>query len=90
MQNRWLRGLLTIVFVVLIVSLLMEFFNAPTQQTSQTPYSTLISETLTNQVTQATVEPATHTVLWTDRSGKHYLTVYPTGYTNELSNDLND
>ncbi|AEJ41830.1 ATP-dependent metalloprotease FtsH [Sulfobacillus acidophilus TPY] len=90
MQNRWLRGLLTIVFVVLIVSLLMEFFNAPTQQTSQTPYSTLISDTLTNQVTQATVEPATHTVLWTDRSGKHYLTVYPTGYTNELSNDLND
>jgi len=90
MQNRWLRGLLTIVFVVLIVSLLMEFFNAPTQQTSQTPYSTLISETLTNQVTQATVEPATHTVLWTDRSGKHYLTVYPTGYTNDLSNDLND
>jgi len=88
MQNRWLRGLLTIVFVVLVVSLLMEFFNAPTQPVSQTPYSTLMQAMSRHQVTQATVESSTHNVDWTASSGKHYVTVYAPGYTNDLSNAL--
>lgn len=89
MQNRWLRGLLTIVFVVLVVSLLMEFFNAPTRQVSQTPYSSLVGAMSSHQVTQATVDPSTHNVDWTNKANKHFVTVYAPGYTNDLSQQLN-
>lgn len=88
MQNRWLRGLLTIVFVVLVVSLLMEFFNAPTSQVSQTAYSTLVADMSRHQVTSATVDSSTHDVDWQTASGTHYVTVYAPGYTYTLSQDL--
>jgi cell division protease FtsH len=88
MQNRWLRGLLTIVFVVLVVSLLMEFFNAPTQPVSQTPYSTLISAIHKHQVASATVEPSSYTVVWVSTSHNHYATTYAPGETNALSETL--
>ncbi len=89
MQNRWLRGLLTIVFVVLVVALLMEFFNAPTQPVSQTPYSTLVSSMAHRQVTSATVSSTSYNVEWVSSSGQHYVTVYPPGATNHLSDQLN-
>lgn len=88
MQNRWLRGLMTIVFVVLVVSLLMEFFNAPSQPVSQKPYSTLIQSMDQHKVTSATVQPSTYNVSWTTASGKNYTTVYPPGSTNTLSDAL--
>lgn len=89
MQNRWLRGLLTIVFVVLIVSLLMEFLNAPTARVTQAPYSTMISSVSRHQVTTATVEPSSHNVIWSNPQGKHFETVYAPGDTDRLSNFLN-
>ncbi|MCY0878258.1 MAG: ATP-dependent zinc metalloprotease FtsH [Firmicutes bacterium] len=89
MQNRWLRGLLTIVFVVLVVSLLMEFFNAPSQPVQQAPYSTLIQAMHRRQVSRATVEPSTYNVAWVSTSGQSYVTVYAPGETNALSNELN-
>lgn len=85
MQNRWLRGVLTIVFVVLFLSLLMDFLNTPTQQVSQTPYSALVVTANAHQVASATVDPGTHEVKWTNRQGKHFVTVYPPGDTNNLS-----
>lgn len=89
MQNRWLRGLLTIVFVVLVVSLLMEFFNAPTQSVSQTPYSTLVQAMSQRHVSSATVVPSTYNVQWVSSSGQRYATVYAPGSTNALSDQLN-
>lgn len=89
MQNRWLRGLLTIVFVVLVVSLLMEFFNAPSKPVSQTPYSTLIRAVDRHQVATATVEPSTFEVTWVSSAHNHYVTVYPPGSTNGISEQLN-
>lgn len=89
MQNRWLRGLLTIVFVVLVVSLLMEFFNAPSRPISQTPYSTLVHAIDKRQVATATVEPTTLTVMWVSTSHNHYATVYAPGATNGVSERLN-
>ncbi len=89
MQNRWLRGLMTIVFVVLVVALLMEFFNAPTQPVSQMPYSTLVSSIAHRQVTSATVSSSSYNVEWVSSSGQHYMTVYPPGSTNRLSDQLN-
>ncbi len=89
MQNRWLRGLLTIVFVVLVVSLLMEFFNAPSQSVSQTPYSTLVHAIDKHQVSSATVDPSTYNVFWVSKSGGHYATVYSPGSTSAVSQRLN-
>ncbi len=89
MQNRWLRGLMTIVFVVLVVSVLMEFFNAPGQQVSQAPYSALVQTMAKHQVARATVEPSSYNVQWVTTSGKHYVTVYAPGSTNTLSTQLN-
>jgi cell division protease FtsH len=89
MQNRWLRGLLTIVFVVLVVSLLMEFFNAPSQPISQTPYSTLIHAIDNHRVSSATVDPSTYEVQWVAANHDHYVTVYAPGTTNGISDRLN-
>lgn len=89
MQNRWLRGLLTIVFVVLVVSLLMEFFNAPSQPISQTPYSTLVHAIDNHRVSSASVDPATYEVQWVAANHDHYVTVYAPGTTDAISNRLN-
>lgn len=90
MQNRWLRGLLTIVFVVLVVSLLMEFFNAPSQPVSQIPYSTLVRAIDNRQVASATVDPSTDNVVWMSTTHHHYMTVYSPGATNSISERLNN
>ncbi|MHB1612273.1 MAG: ATP-dependent zinc metalloprotease FtsH [Sulfobacillus sp.] len=87
MQNRWLRGVITIVLVVLFVSTLMDLLNAPSNALQQAPYSSLVTAINTRQVSVAQVDPATHEVTWSSK-GKQYQTVYALGYTNDLSNLL--
>lgn len=88
-MQRWLRGVITIVFVVLFVSTLMDLFNAPSTQLAEEPYSTLVQDARAGTVSTALIDPSSHTVKWTDSKGKGYLTVYPPGYTNGLGEVLN-
>lgn len=88
MQNRWLRGVITIVLVVLFVSTLMDLLNTPSNAVKQAPYSSLVTSMDNRQISTATVDPATHEVTWS-ALGKQYQTAYALGYTNDLSNQLN-
>ncbi|MCL4351250.1 MAG: ATP-dependent zinc metalloprotease FtsH [Firmicutes bacterium] len=87
MQNRWLRGVITIVLVVLFVSTLMDLLNTPSNAAKQAPYSSLVTSMNNRQISTATVDPATHEVTWSAH-GKQYQTAYALGYTNDLSNQL--
>ncbi|WP_053960109.1 ATP-dependent zinc metalloprotease FtsH [Sulfobacillus thermosulfidooxidans] len=89
MQNRWFRGVITIVLVVLFISTLMDILNARTAQVQELPYSSLITASLKHQVTSADVNPSQHVVSWTNKQGQHYQTVYAPGETNTLSAQLN-
>ncbi len=89
MQNRWLRGVITIVFVVLFISTLMDFLNTPSTKVQSVAYSTLVQATTNHRVTSATVNPANFTVTWKKTNGTTYSTVYPSGATNSLTDVLN-
>lgn len=89
MQNRWLRGVITIVLVVLFVSTLMDLLNTPSTTVKTAPYSTMVTAMNGRQITAARVDPATHEVTWSAH-GKQYQTVYALGYTNDLSMALNN
>ncbi|MBX5466122.1 MAG: ATP-dependent zinc metalloprotease FtsH [Firmicutes bacterium] len=89
MQNRWLRGVITIVLVVLFISTLMDFLNAPGQTPTHAPYSTLVVSAQHHQVATAHVDPQSHVVTWTTPDGKQYRTVYAPNDTQRLSNFLN-
>ncbi len=84
MQNRWLRGVITIVLVVLFVSTLMDLLNTPSTTVKPAPYSTMVTAMSGHKITAAKVDPATHEVTWTAQ-GKQYQTVYALGYTNDLA-----
>lgn len=88
MQNRWLRGVITIVFVVLFISTLMDFLNAPRAQVASAPYSTLIAASAGHRVGQATINPSQYAITWTNRHGKTFVTTYPPGDTNAAANQL--
>lgn len=89
MQNRWLRGVITIVLVVLFISTLMDFLNTPAQTTAHAPYSTLVVSAQQHHVTAAHVDPSSHVVTWTSSDGKQYRTVYAPNDTERLSDYLN-
>ncbi|MCL6564453.1 MAG: ATP-dependent zinc metalloprotease FtsH [Firmicutes bacterium] len=89
MQNRWLRGVITIVLVVLFISTLMDFLNTPAQTTAHAPYSTLVISAQQHHVTDAHVDPSSHVVTWTSSDGKQYRTVYAPNDTERLSDFLN-
>ncbi len=88
MQNRWLRGVITIVFVVLFISTLMDFLNTPRTRVQSTAYSTLVQAAVNHRVTTATVNPANFVVTWKKTNGTTYSTVYPTGATSSLTDLL--
>ncbi|CAB1130188.1 ATP-dependent cytoplasmic membrane protease [Candidatus Hydrogenisulfobacillus filiaventi] len=85
MQNRWLRGVITIVFVVLFISLLMQFLRTPQRSVAQQPYSTLLAAAQARQVRTALLDSSTHTVTWTTTQGKRFATVYPEGGSAQLA-----
>lgn len=88
-SNRWIRGVIIIVFVVFIVSTLMDVFNAPQAKMSEASYSTLITQAHAHKVKTASIDPTNHTVQWTGKSGKKFDTVYAPGDTNALGVTLN-
>ncbi|PSR35816.1 MAG: cell division protein FtsH, partial [Sulfobacillus thermosulfidooxidans] len=88
MQNRWFRGVITIVLVVLFISTLMDILNARTAPVQEQAYSSLISATLKHQVKTADVNSSQHVVTWTNAQGQHYETVYAPGDTSALSTQL--
>lgn len=87
MQNRWLRGVITIVFVVLFISTLMDFLNAPQAKIQSMPYSTMIEAAQGHRIRSATVDPSTETVTWTNAHGT-YQTVFPGGAGNAIATRL--
>ncbi len=89
MQNRWFRGVITIVLVVLFISTLMDILNARTAPVQDMPYSSLVGATLKHQVKSADVNSSQHVVTWTNQQGKNYETVYAPGDTSALSSQLN-
>ncbi len=89
MQNRWFRGVITIVLVVLFISTLMDILNARTTRVQELPYSSLITASVKRQITSADVNPSQHVVNWTNKKGQHFQTVYAPGETNALSTQLN-
>lgn len=88
MQNRWLRGVLTMVTVVLFISLLMDFLNAPQQALTTKPYSTLVTAAQAHQVTDATVRQGQQVVVWTDNKGNHYQTYIAPGQSGPIATEL--
>ena len=89
MQNRWFRGVITIVLVVLFISTLMDILNARTTHVQSLPYSSLITAGAKRQIKSANVDPSSHVVSWTNNKGQHFQTVYAPGETNTLSARLN-
>jgi cell division protease FtsH len=90
MQNRWLRGVITIVFVVLFISTLMDFLNTPAKKVQSMPYSTMIHAVSNRRIRSATVNPTTSAVTWTNSSGTTYTTVYPLTATNDVTTLLDN
>jgi len=90
MQNRWLRGVITIVFVVLFISTLMDFLNTPAKKVQSMPYSTMIHAVANRRIRSATVNPTTSAVTWTNSSGTTYTTVYPLAATNDVTTLLDN
>ena len=88
MQNRWLRGVITIVFVVLFISTLMDFLNTPQQKVQSVPYSTMIHAASGRHIRSATVNPTSSVVTWTNDRGISYNTVYPPSDTNGIATML--
>ncbi len=90
MQNRWLRGVITIVFVVLFISTLMDFLNTPAKKVQSMPYSTMIHAVSNRRIRSATVNPTKSAVTWTNSSGTTYTTVYPLAATNDVTTLLDN
>ncbi len=88
MQNRWLRGVITIVFVVLFISTLMDFLNTSHKAVPSMPYSTMIEAAAAHHIRSASVNANTSTVTWTNARGNTFTTVYAVSDTSGVTNLL--
>jgi len=88
MTGRWLRGIVTIVLVVLFVATLMELLNTQTQPVPTRPISQVVQLARAGQVKSAKLDPQSHHVTVTLKNGSRIEAVYATGGTNSLANEL--
>jgi cell division protease FtsH len=88
MTGRWLRGIVTIVLVVLFVATLMELLNTQTQPVPTRPISQVVQLARAGQVKSAQLDPQSHHVTVTLKNGSRIEAVYATGGTNSLANEL--
>ncbi|NMP21482.1 ATP-dependent zinc metalloprotease FtsH [Sulfobacillus harzensis] len=88
MTNRWVRGILTAIFALLLISTLWELTSAPGRGVAQVSYSRLLSLASTGQVAKADINPQTHVVTAVTTGNKSFQTVYATGGTASLADAL--
>lgn len=88
MTNRWLRGALTVIFALLLVSTLWELTTSPGVSVARESYSQLLTLARHGQVANARLDPRTHVVQATTTSGKKFETTYATEGTSYLANQL--
>lgn len=88
MTNRWVRGILTAIFALLLISTLWELTTSPGAGVVQESYTRLLSMADSGQVAKATLDPQTHVVTATTTTNKHFQTVYATGGSAALANRL--
>ncbi|MCL8208565.1 MAG: ATP-dependent zinc metalloprotease FtsH [Actinomycetia bacterium] len=88
MTGRWLRGIVTIVLVVLFVATLMELLNTQTQPVPTRPISQVVQLARAGQVKSAQIDPQSYHVTVTLKNGDRIEAVYATGGTNSLANEL--
>jgi cell division protease FtsH len=88
MTGRWLRGIVTIVLVVLFVATLMELLNTQTQPVPTRPISQVVQLARAGQLKSAQLDPQSYHVTVTLKNGDRIEAVYATGGTNSLANEL--
>ncbi|MDA8194378.1 MAG: ATP-dependent zinc metalloprotease FtsH [Thermaerobacter sp.] len=88
MTNRWLRGVLTVIFAILLVSTLWELTNSPQAAVPTESYSQLLKMAGSGQVAQAQLDPQSHVVTAITTTGKRFQTTYATEGTAPLANQL--
>jgi len=88
MTGRWLRGVVTIVFVVLFVATLMELLNTQSPQVQTRPISRVVALAKSHQIAAAQLNPQTHQVTVTLKNGQKFNAVYGNGGTTPLANQL--
>jgi cell division protease FtsH len=82
MTGRWLRGVVTIVLVVLFVATLMELLNSQSTPVQTKPLSQVMTLAKKHQVASAQVNPQNDQITVTLTNGSHFNAVYPTSATN--------
>ncbi len=88
MTNRWMRGILTAIFAILLISTLWELTTGPANGVVQESYSRLMAMAHSGRVASAAIDPQTHVVKAVTATHKHFQTVYASGGTASLANNL--
>lgn len=88
MTSRWLRGIVTIVLVVLFVATLMELLNTQTTPIPTRPISQVVALAKSGQVKSAQLDSQNHRVSVTLTNGKKLEAVYGNGATAALADQL--
>jgi cell division protease FtsH len=86
--GRWLRGIVTIVLVVLFVATLMELFNSQTPSVPTRPFSQVMAMAKAGQLRAAKIDPNTNLVKVTEQNGTQYQAVYGTNGASTLGDQL--
>ncbi len=86
--GRWLRGIVTIVLVVLFVATLMELFSSQTPTIPTRPISQMMTMAKAGQIHSVKMNPSSSTITVTEQNGSKYQTIYDAGGTTSVSNAL--
>lgn len=86
--NRWLRGVLTVIFAILLVSTLWELTSSPQSAVPNESYSQLLNMARHGQVAEARLDPQSHVVTAITTTGKRFQTTYAVDGSSALANQL--
>lgn len=86
--GRWLRGIVTIVLVVLFVATLMELFSSQTPTIPTRPISQMMTMAKAGEIHAVTMNPSSSTITVTEQNGSKYQSIYDSGGTTSVSNAL--
>ena len=86
--GRWLRGIVTIVLVVLFVATLMELFSSQTPTIPTRPISQMMTMAKAGEIHSVTMNPSSSTIAVTEQNGSKYQSVYDSGGTTAISSTL--
>ncbi len=88
MTNRWVKGILTAIFAALLILTLWELTTGSGSRVVPESYTSLMSMAKTGQVAKATINPQTHVVTAVTSNHKQFQTIYASGGTGALANQL--